>query len=300
MFSHESVYNSAPEWIQQARAALQTEPVGHRIHFYPSVPSTMPIARQQWETDKNRAAGTVVIADEQTAGRGRQQRRWDARPGQGLLGSYLLCGQLLPPVPPQIPMLASLALLEAVRACCPACADPLGLKWPNDLVALPGSQPSASQPPGRPVKLAGILVESAFHREKLRAAIVGIGVNVHQQPHELPTPRPGGLPPASLAQISQQPVSRAQLLIALCRALGRLCHPDTRPPPPEIHQRWQAELIGLGCQVTAQDQTSQNPSGPIRGRAIGTSLHGGLLVRQASGETAEISAGDVSFAWDML
>lgn len=272
-----------PKWIVQARTALDGEAVGHRIVFYRSIPSTMSIARQIMDTSGDAAAGTVVIADEQTAGRGRMQRHWQAVAGRGLLSSYLLCADLLPDRPSLLVMIAGLALLKAVRQCCPQLEQRLHLKWPNDVIVMESDGP---------LKLAGILVESIFHEEKLSGAVLGIGVNVNQREDELPSVRNGSLPPSSLALVGKQPsINRGDLLVALCQALGHLCAPRSRPPAEAIHAQWESALAGLGSVVACED-------GPRSGRAIGTSLQGALLVRGAKGEIAEVRSGDVTFHWN--
>ena len=274
-----------PEWIARAHADLSRLRIGRCIEFYHAVPSTMPVARQRIVTRGDAAAGAVIIADEQTGGRGRLQRSWDAPAGRGLLGSYILCADLLPERSSLAVMLAGLAVLRAIRQCCPQRQERFHLKWPNDVIALEA---------GGPVKLAGILVETVFHKEKLRGVILGIGVNVNQREHELPTARSRGLPPSSLMIAGRQSaIDRGDLLVALCRALDHLCAPDSRPHADAVHARWERALYGLGAVVTVQ-----GGDGSIRGRAVGTSPHGALLVRTAEDETLEIHSGDVSFDWN--
>jgi len=276
---------SSPAWIARARAALSCRRVGNYLEFYDSVPSTMPLARRLIETRGDAAAGAVIIADEQTAGRGRLQRSWDAPPGRGLLGSYILCGDLLPERPSLAVMLAGLATLHAVRRCCPQEDGRFCLKWPNDVISLER---------GGPVKLAGILVETVFHQDALRGVILGIGVNVNQRVDELPATRPGGLPPSSLSMVCGQPeLDRGELLAVLCRALDHLCAPATRPPAEAVHARWERVLFGLDAVVTAPGAT-----GPVRGRAAGTTPDGALLVHTDGGDSLEIHSGDVVFDWN--
>ena len=276
--------STPPGWIARARADLSRQRIGHDIAFYHSTPSTMPLARQLIDTRGDAAAGAVIIADEQTTGRGRLQRSWDAAAGRGLLGSYILCADLLPERPSLAVMLAGLATLQALRQRCPQRADRFHLKWPNDVIALER---------GGPVKLAGILVETIFHQERLRGVVLGIGINVNQRADELPSARSGGLPPSSLMLAGgQSAIDRGDLLVALCRALERLCAPESRPPADAVHARWAGALYGLGAVVTMHSE-----DGPIRGRAIGISPQGALLVKTVGGEALEIHAGDVTFDW---
>jgi BirA family transcriptional regulator, biotin operon repressor / biotin---[acetyl-CoA-carboxylase] ligase len=109
-----------------------------------AVPSTQDVARQL-------PVGTVVVAEHQTAGRGRLGRRWEAPPGSALLASWVM------PVHDLAPLAAGVA---AARAC----GDAVRLKWPNDLLL-----------EGR--KLGGILVERTGHK-----CVVGTGINLHWAP----------------------------------------------------------------------------------------------------------------------
>ncbi|MFZ1756343.1 MAG: biotin--[acetyl-CoA-carboxylase] ligase, partial [Caldilineaceae bacterium] len=224
----------------------------------------------------------VVVADEQTAGRGRLDRRWETPPGRALLVSLLVAGQHLPDRPAQLPMIAGLAVLDAVRAICPAPndADMFHLKWPNDLVAVW---------PHGPRKVAGLLAESSLGSQGIRYAVLGVGINVNQRADELPAPRPGGLPPASLRTLFGRDFGRETLLIALCRSLSTLLAGPDRPPAGEIHARWQAALINLGQQVVVHSNTDD-----WRGQVVGTDVDGALLVVDGTGRRVAVAAGDVS------
>ncbi|MCY4093164.1 MAG: biotin--[acetyl-CoA-carboxylase] ligase [Caldilineaceae bacterium] len=280
-----SAQSPPPEWIVNARTALSGRRVGRFIEFYSSAASTMPLARRLIETRGDEAAGGVIIADEQTAGRGRLQRSWVAPPGRGLLGSYILCGDLLPEPRSQAVMLAGLAVLDAVRHCCPQGDGRFRLKWPNDVIAIER---------GGPVKLAGILVETVFNQDALRGLILGIGINVNQRADELAATRRGGLPPSSLSLVcGQTAIHRGELLAALCRALDQLCAPASRLPAETVHARWERALFGLGAVVTAPGAI-----GPVRGRAAGTTPDGALLVHTDGGDPLEIHSGDVVFEWN--
>ena len=191
-------------------------------------------------------------------------RDWEDVRGRGLLGSYILCGELLPEHPSLAVMLAGLAVLRAIGGCCPQLENRVRLKWPNDVIAVEA---------GGPVKLAGILVESIFAEQELKGVILGIGINVNQREEELPSVRGGGLPPSSLAltghggrppHAGYTPIEREDLLVALCRALDDLCAAGSRPSAEAVHARWQRALHGLGAKVRAD-----TADGPIQGRRLG-------------------------------
>ncbi|MBI3957650.1 MAG: biotin--[acetyl-CoA-carboxylase] ligase [Chloroflexi bacterium] len=269
--------------VHALRAALNGQPFGHTIHYHSSVPSTMPLARTLAEGAANPAhiSGSVVVADEQTAGRGRLDRRWETPPERALLVSLVVAGAHLPERPAQLPMIAGLAVLDAVTQA--VSLRQFRLKWPNDLVALL---------PDGPVKVAGLLAESSLDSQGIRYAVLGIGVNVNQQADELPTPRPGGLPPASLYTLCGRDFAREELLIALCRSLSGLLAAPNHPTAEEVHARWQAALINLGRDVIVYDGRVEDTQ--WRGRALGTDEDGALLVEDETGQRVAVTAGDVS------
>jgi BirA family biotin operon repressor/biotin-[acetyl-CoA-carboxylase] ligase len=159
------------------------------------------------------AEGTVIVAERQTAGRGRLDRRWESPPGSGLTFTVLL----RPPVPASrlgwVPLLTGVALVTALRT---AASLDCGLKWPNDVLAGGG-------------KLAGILVEAVPTGGRRPALAVGIGLNVTTRPDELP---PGA---TSVAAEGGAETARPILLAAVLRTLARayagwLADPSALPP----------------------------------------------------------------------
>ena len=156
-----------------------------------------------------------------------------------------------------------MALREACLDFLPAAAQPLGLKWPNDLIT----------PEGR--KLAGILLEAEVRGGSVRRAVLGIGLNV--------TAAPGGA--ACLADLAPgQSWHRAELLAAILRALAHwLSAPDA-----EILAAWRGANLTLGRRV--QVQTS---GGPVSGWASALTGSGELQVVTDAGELLVIGAGDV-------
>lgn len=143
--------------------------------------------------------GSVFFADEQTAGRGRGDHQWLSAPGDGLYVSVLL----RPRLPIQrlllLPLAAGLAAAEAIRTVSALAVD---LRWPNDLLI-------------GPRKAGGILVEASSENGGVVAAVIGIGINVHQRdfPPDLDTPA------TSLDLAAGRTVSRQPLLIALLESL---------------------------------------------------------------------------------
>jgi BirA family transcriptional regulator, biotin operon repressor / biotin---[acetyl-CoA-carboxylase] ligase len=220
-------------------------------------------------------AGHVLVADEQTAGRGRRGRTWVAPPGTSLLLSVALRPALPARSLALVPLVAGLAVLEGCRA---ALADAgagdaggvsgrspeLALKWPNDLLV-------------DGVKGAGVLVEASGE-----AVVVGIGVDVDWRGVE----RPGGLVATSLAEAAGCDVDRWLLLTALLAALDDEVRAAALDPSAVVG-RYAGECATLGRQVVAHGRA------PVEGTAVGLTPDGHLRVRRADGGEDVVAAGDV-------
>jgi BirA family biotin operon repressor/biotin-[acetyl-CoA-carboxylase] ligase len=215
--------------------------------------------------------GVVVVADHQTAGRGRLGRRWEAPAGASLLVSVLLRPAGLPdPLPvEQAHLVTAAAGLAAVAACVTVAGLRPELKWPNDLMS-----------GGR--KLAGILAEAELGsgpRPELAAVVVGMGLNVtwHETvPAELTELA------VALNHLTGQTVDRADLLVAwLVEFEAR--YGDLAAVADEY--RRVCATVGRNVRVALRDES-------FDGVAVGITAEGHLLVDSA-GTTREVAAGDV-------
>ena len=144
---------------------LETHFIGQRVIYYPSLTSTMEVAKQ--EAQLAAVEGTVIIADEQTAGRGRIKRAWLSPKG-----SIALSIILYPSVVnlPSLIMLASLAVVHSIEAVTGLKSQ---IKWPNDVLV-------------NDRKVCGILIESSVRGNIVDYAIIGIGVNVNLRISDFP------------------------------------------------------------------------------------------------------------------
>lgn len=227
---------------------------GHTIRFLSETDSTNRQARA-W-AGEGAEDGSVVVADFQTAGRGRFDRVWAASRGQNLLLTLILRRPL--PRPAWLPLLTGLVVRETVAALLPAAT--IKLKWPND-VRIEGR------------KVAGILVESPAEGTYL----VGIGLNVNEDsfPADLATP------PTSLLLESGQRFDRTHVFHRLMEAMDRVL----ALPEAETTNAYEAALEGVGGQVTLQDGRD--------GRMLGVDASGGLILDTESGPLV-VHSGDVS------
>jgi BirA family biotin operon repressor/biotin-[acetyl-CoA-carboxylase] ligase len=199
--------------------------------------------------------GTLVTADAQSAGRGRQGRRWSAPPGSSLLMSIVLR--------PDEQILATLPLLAAVAICDVTGPETL-VKWPNDIVL--------ARPPLL-AKLAGVLVEG---RPQQGWAVLGIGVNVAVRLQELPAElRP------TAATLERPPAAIEPLLTELLAALER----RLAEPPAQMLDAWRVRDALHGHEIAWADDG--------RGWAAGIDDAGRLLVRLPDGSHTALAAGEV-------
>jgi len=241
----------------------RTQWAGAELRYQASLPSTMDLAR---EAGRNGAHhGLVVLADEQTAGRGRFGRRWVAPAAANLTFTLLVRPAL--PVLEHLSMIAALAVGDAVAEVLGAYPD---FKWPNDV-----------QIAGR--KLAGVLIESEFQGERPAFALIGIGLNVNAETAALPEIAPIAV---SLRDVRGAALAREGLLAALLVAFEHwyACAPD-----PAVRAAWAAHLVTLGreIEVTFAGQIE-------RGRAESVTESGALRLRRADGSLVVLPAGEVT------
>jgi BirA family transcriptional regulator, biotin operon repressor / biotin---[acetyl-CoA-carboxylase] ligase len=216
--------------------------------------------------------GVVLVAEEQTAGRGRLGRSWVAPPRAALTFSMLLRPTLPPARRGWLPLLTGVAVAEAVAA---VTGVPARLKWPNDVLA-------------GDAKLCGILAESAGD-----AVVVGVGLNVSTEPAELPGPGPGTLPATSLRVAGAANPSREQLLLAILAAVQRWYRAwQQRQGDPDssgLRAAYTERSATIGRLVRAGLPGGKTLSGP----AVGVDRDGRLQVRVSSGAEVAVAAGDV-------
>jgi BirA family biotin operon repressor/biotin-[acetyl-CoA-carboxylase] ligase len=200
-------------------------------------------------------SGAVALADQQTAGRGRLQRTWEAPAGTGLLCSVLQRPQHL--APERRHLLSAAVGLAAQAACVEVARFRPDLKWPNDLEM-------------RGAKLAGVLAQAEGP-----AVVVGIGCNVSWSP-------PGATDVATCAGVA---VERGELLAALLVALDGLLG----EPLDALAARYRS-----ACATVGRDVRVELPGAVLEGRAEGLDDDGRLLVRPWVGTSLQaVAVGDV-------
>ena len=265
-----------PNHIQRG---LETTIVGRAIEHYAQTGSTNDLARRQARA--GHPEGLVILADQQTAGRGRMGRAWAAPPGSSLLLSLLLRPAWLPPADSfALTMLASVALCEAVEQVAPLRA---ALKWPHDLL-LPVR--TAAGPVLR--KAAGILSEIELAEERIAWVVIGIGINVNWSPSGVVDGRDLAEVATSVGAAAGQPIERVPLLRALLERLDARYDALRRDGRADLFDAWRARLTMLGQPVEIR-----LPRGELRGVAEDVEPSGALRVRGEQGALHTVMAGDV-------
>ena len=147
---------------RELRRGLKTKAFGKKIYTFQTIDSTNNCARAI--ANVGGPEGIVVIAEEQTAGKGRLGRRWLANPNENLTFSLVLRPSVTAEAMNQMPLFVGVALAEAIEKATGIRAE---CKWPNDILL-------------NRKKVAGILVESSLAHNLVEYVVVGIGVNVNQ------------------------------------------------------------------------------------------------------------------------
>ncbi|MBN1814815.1 MAG: biotin--[acetyl-CoA-carboxylase] ligase [Anaerolineae bacterium] len=258
------------------QTVLATRVFGCELTYLPRTGSTNDVAKEL--AAQGAPEGTVVAADEQTAGRGRLGRRWLAPPNTCLLCSILFRPSLPPTQIQQLTMLCALAAADAIRE---TAGLHVWLKWPNDLVVR--SPISNLQSQGWK-KLAGLLTETGFTGERLGCAVVGIGINVNVETRILPTLDPNA---TSILAETGQPVDRGVLLAGFLAEVERRYEALQAGESP--HQEWASRLATLGQQVKATTS-----DGTLVGVAESVDKDGTLLLRTPDGTLHRLMVGDVT------
>jgi BirA family biotin operon repressor/biotin-[acetyl-CoA-carboxylase] ligase len=232
------------------------------VRLLPSAGSTNAVAAE------DPVAGTIVLADHQTAGRGRLDRRWETPPGSALTFSAVVEPRLPDQHWPLLPLATALAVAEGVRRS--TGLEP-ALKWPNDLL-LPG-------PEGAAGKVAGILLERVPNPADADKplAIIGVGLNVAMPREQLP------MPTATSLAIAGARADRTDVFGAIAQALAATLD-ELVDDPSALLARYRA-----ACSTIGRDVEVQLPDGEVLvGRAEDVDEHGRLVVNGHP-----VGAGDV-------
>ncbi|MCX7822701.1 MAG: biotin--[acetyl-CoA-carboxylase] ligase [Syntrophobacterales bacterium] len=254
---------------------LETSWFGRKYIYHEEVDSTNTVATKL--AMDGAPHGTLVVAESQTAGRGRLGRSWMSLPRKGLYFSFILRPPLEPRSAFQLTLLTALALLETLRG---LYGFPVMLKWPNDIVL--GEK-----------KLAGILAESHMEPQRLKFVVIGVGVNVFHRKEDF-TGEFRYSPTSILIELQDRiPIRRQDILCSFGKRFE------------EYYERflvigWQPwiEKLKEVSFLLGRFVTINTGQEKISGIAIDFSTSGGIILETSSKGLREIWIGDIEqVAW---
>ncbi|MHB1393484.1 MAG: biotin--[acetyl-CoA-carboxylase] ligase [Clostridia bacterium] len=249
---------------------LQTRFIGRKIIYFDSVASTNTYGKKAAEEPF--VEGTVIIADEQTAGRGRLGRQWISTKGKGIWMSIMLKPDILPADAPKLTIAAAYAVSKALWSCCQVDAR---IKWPNDIVT--GGK-----------KLCGILTEMSAEADEIKSVIVGIGINANLEYEDF-GPEVSSMA-TSLKLSKGSAVSRKALVASVLNEFEEVYEVfvrEGRIKPFLDEYKSKSAVLGKEIRVISKKEE-------IIGLAVDISEEGHLVVKLGDGTIKEIMSGEVS------
>ncbi|MEW6431015.1 MAG: biotin--[acetyl-CoA-carboxylase] ligase [Myxococcota bacterium] len=245
---------------------LATRELGRTVHHFESTESTNRVA---FELAQDGAFhGEVVIAEAQTAGKGRRGRSWSSPPGKNLYCSVILRPEIPPARAPELTLVAAVALAETLREA----GGDAGIKWPNDV-----------QLGGR--KVAGILTELSADAERVHFVVVGLGVNLNATADDFPPELAEVATSLKLARGTEVP--RALFTAALLTRLEQWFDTWAEEGFAPVRAAWKKLSTILGREVLVRGEQNE-----LRGIAEDIDDGGALLLR-VGGTVERVLAGDV-------
>jgi BirA family biotin operon repressor/biotin-[acetyl-CoA-carboxylase] ligase len=250
--------------------SLKTQRFGHCIEIYETIDSTNSRAKRL--ALDGAQEGTIVIADTQSAGRGRMDRKWISPAKKGLWMSIILRPPISPERAPELTVLAALATVRALEDYAELKAD---IKWPNDIVVN-----------GR--KICGILAEIQAEPDCVHSVVMGIGINVNMQRDDFPAQLQDF---ATSALIEKgKALSRRGLLLILLENLESVYYEYLKSDGLEPFLGYYKSRSATLCRnVNVIERESS-----FEGYAIDIDKDGALMVRKSDGSIRKVLSADVS------
>ncbi len=263
---------SSPDSIsaEEIVAALQTERIGQRVVAYDTVESTQKLAHE--EASRGAPEGTIVIAEEQTAGKGQLGRAWHSPKGTGIWMSLIVRPAIPIPKAPQLTLLTAVAMAKAIESLLDVNVQ---IKWPNDLLI--GGK-----------KMCGILIQLNAEFDRIHYLVIGMGINVNSvksdfppELHEIAT---------SLREASGLAIKRAALIKAFCQFFEKEYDHFLAHGFDQVRSEWERYSISLGRYVVVRLHNAT-----LEGRAVALDPEGALLVEDAQGQRHKVYSADLEY-----
>ncbi|MFF2887559.1 biotin--[acetyl-CoA-carboxylase] ligase [Paenibacillus sp. NPDC057967] len=241
---------------------------GQTVHYYEQVKSTQDSARELAESGA--PEGTLVLAEEQTGGRGRMGRGWVSPQGKGIWMSMVMRPHVPIHCAPQLTLLTAVALCRSLRRLTQL---PIGIKWPNDLLI-------------HRKKISGILLESAAEDERLKYIIAGIGISVNLSEGDYPEELL--VKATSLRIEAGQPFNRRQIVTEFLQEWETLYDLFLQEGFSAIAALWESLSVSIGQKVRLV-----TPQGELEGTPVGLDESGAIRIERADGSLVTIFSAEM-------
>lgn len=259
-----------PEKItsNEIQLGLKTKTLGRTIHYEETVTSTQKIAHKL--AYDGVPEGTIVVAEEQVAGRGRLDRSWYSPKYTGVWMSVILRPAIPLPKSPQLTLLAAVSIAQAIQEVTELEPE---IKWPNDILF-------------QQKKAVGILTELQAEADRINSIIIGIGINVNQTEEDFPDELIDKA--TSLRIEAGQKINRAELIQVILEKLEKLYEHYLENGFYPIKLLWEAYAISIGKDIIASTL-----NGKIYGKATGITDDGVLIIEDEQGDKHHIHSADI-------
>lgn len=253
---------------EELSSVIDTEWAGQTIYYFDQIDSTNIRAKQLGE--EGAPHGTLIVAGQQNAGRGRRGRTWESPPGVSIYMSIVLRPEMAPVKAPMLTLVMAVSAADSLKEC--AGLD-VQIKWPNDIV-LNGK------------KLAGILTEMSTEMDYINHVVIGMGINVNTEclPEELEEKA------TSLRLETGRIIRRSQIIASIMKAFEKnyQLFMETQGLR-QMQEKYNSLLINREKEVRILGVKEEYAA-----YALGINEKGELLVRRDNGEVEAILAGEVS------
>ncbi|MCM1106928.1 MAG: biotin--[acetyl-CoA-carboxylase] ligase [Blautia sp.] len=259
----------APDVVNEAELASlrNTKWAGCEIFYYDCLDSTNTKAKELAEA--GHPSGTLVVAEQQTVGRGRRGRGWESPAGSGIFMTLMLKPEINPNNASMLTLVAALAVAKAITD---VAGEPARIKWPNDIV-MHGK------------KVCGILTEMSAQFDYINHIVIGIGINVHNESFPEDIAHMAG----SLRTECGRRLHRADIIERVLEHFEKYYGLFLQTEDLEgLQKEYNAMLVNLQMDVKVLD-----PKEPFEGKAMGITKRGELIVDTWESRKL-VSSGEVS------
>lgn len=263
---------SSPDSLSAAEvtAGLEAKYIGQTVYAHDSVTSTQALAHEA--ASKGAPEGTLVVAEQQTSGKGRLGRPWHSPKGSGVWMSLVIRPAIPLPKTPQMTLLTAVSMAKAIQL---FIDQPVQIKWPNDIF-INGK------------KVCGILTELNAESDRVNYLIIGIGINVNTVESDLPAELREVA--TSMRIASGKMIRRAHFVQTFCRIFEEEYEHYLKSGFERVKTEWEANSYSIGRFVTVRTIHST-----LEGKAIGLDAEGVLIVEDELGKQHKVYSADLNY-----